>query len=245
MRHLFSSLAALIILSIFSTLPVVAQLPFDTSQPQMRWTQPEPNLGPVVLDPALRRPFLFVREITNRKWPAGKFFVLLLLTASLAKLMTPEVVASCLLRMRQKFFVSVAFALLYSTVLLGAARVGFRTDGFEPFALLCIGLVQGGFVVGLALGANLFASILHQRFNFGVGADWPDVAASVPKLKRIRYSLAYAFCLLLIVALLTLISTVPEFWRFPRIGNRVIILVAMIGLGGLICDLRLRLRGER
>ncbi len=230
MKHLFSLLGALIILNIFSAAPVVA-LPFDTSREQMRWTQPEPNLTAVVLDPAMRRPFLFVREITNRKWPVGRFFVLLLLTAALAKLVVPEMVAGCLLRTREKFFVSVALALLYSTILLGTARVAFHTDGFEPFALLAIALVQGGFVIGLALGANLFASILHQRFTLNS--------------KRIRSSFVYAFCLLLIVTLLTLISTVPELWRFPRIGNRVIILVAMIGLGGLICDLRLRLRGER
>ncbi len=186
----------------------------------------------LMLDPALRRPFLFVREMINQKWPVGRFFILLLLTAGLTKLIIPGLVGGSLRRIRQKFFAAVACALLYSTILFSAARVAFHTTGFEPLALLCLALVQGGFVVGLGLGANLFATILQLKF---IGAR---------QLSTVKNNLLYIVCLLAVVALLTLISTVPEIWRFPRIGNRVVILVAMIGLGGLICHFRLRFKGE-
>ena len=44
----------------------------------------------------------------------------------------------------------------------------------------------------------------------------------------------YAACLLAVAAVVALISLIPNIGPLPRLGNRMVALIAALGLGGLV-----------
>jgi len=246
MKHSF---LLILLLSIFScnftifALPALAQQAFEQEQnirklivqkQQVNFV-PAAGIAPASLEPLtlsanMRRPFLFFREQANHRLPLARLFIFLIIVAALAKILTPVLIKESNSQIQENFFSSIAYSLVYTTLVLTAARFAFQTPGeaLVPLGIFCIGLVQASYVIGVSFAVNLFAAILTSKIFAKLNFSKP------------RACLVYALSLMLVALALTLITTLPEVWRFPRIGNRIVFLVAMIGLGGLIARLRTR-----
>ena len=204
-------------------------------QKRFHWLTP-PELGkPIVLDNNLRRPFLFFRDAINQPWPLGRLLFITLLAACLTKLFAANMVAGALECCRRNFLICIASAFLYTTILLTLSRIAFQTEALIPMALGCIAVVQISYIVGMGLGVNIFASIFKDIASKRLG-----LTATVPKRSTIGSWLA----LFATATILTAISAIPELGRLPRLGNRLVVLVAIIGLGGLISDWRNKSRNR-
>lgn len=190
---------------------------------------------PIVLDNDLRRPFLFFRDAVNQRWPLGRLFFILMLSACVAKIFAKRMVAGAQECCRKNFLVCLASAFLYTTILLSASRLAFQTDALAPMALGCIAIVQISYVVGMGLGINIFANTFSDLVCKRLSQESQETR------KKILISW---FAVAATTLILTAIAAIPELGRLPRLGNRLVVLVAIIGLGGLISDMRTKSRNR-
>lgn len=201
-----------------------------------RFQWPQTDEAPIVLDNSLRRPFLFFREAINQPWKIGRLFFIIIISASLAKAFAGNLVAGAEERCRKKFWACLACAFIYTTVLLSLARTAFPSEAMVPMALGCIALVQMSYIIGMGLGVNIFANTIHDLIGNQFG----------PKEKTAKSTALSGWlgwiALIATSIILTAVSTIPEIGKLPRIGNRLVVLVAIIGLGSLISDMRTKSR---
>lgn len=201
---------------------------------RFKWRQTDD--APIVLDNNLRRPFLFFRDAINQPWKIGRLFFIIIISASLAKLFAVNLVAGAQERCRKKFWASLACAFIYTTVLLSLARIAFPIEAMVPMALGCIALVQISYIIGIGLGVNIFANTLRDLISnqFGRKEKTPNGTS--------LSGWSGWIALIATSIILTAVSIIPEIGRLPRLGNRLVVLVAIIGLGSLISDMRTKSR---
>lgn len=201
---------------------------------QFQWLKREES-QPIVLDNNLRRPFLFFRDAINQRWPLGRLFFIMMLSAGLAKVFAKKMVAGAQERCRKNFLVCLASAFIFTTILLSVSRLAFNTDALVPMALGCIAIVQISYLVGMGLGVNIFANTFCDLICKRFGQEPQETKKQI---------LGRWFALVTTVFMLTAIAAIPELGRLPRLGNRLVVLVAIIGLGGLISDMRTKSRNR-
>lgn len=198
------------------------------------WLNPEES-PPIVLDNNLRRPFLFFRDAINQRWPLGRLFLIIMLSACLTKIFAKKMVAGAQERCRKNFLICLASAFIFTTILLSVSRLAFHTDALVPMALGCIAIVQISYIVGMGLGINIFANTFSDLICNRLGHNSKETRKTI---------LARWFALVVTTVILTAIAAIPELGRLPRLGNRLVVLVAIIGLGGLISDMRTKSRNR-
>jgi hypothetical protein len=188
---------------------------------------------PVEISGNVRRPFLFFRDSINRPWKPIRLFLLMVTFAALVGNLAPGAVRASAYQCRTNFFGALASAFLFTVLFLGCARFAFQNEALVPLALLSIGIVQLGYIIGMGLGINVIAQVCYARLT--------DKKESFSALGQ---RLTRAFLLIAISTGLTVLSLLGDIGRLPRLGNRLVILVAIIGLGGLVASLYSRYRNE-
>lgn len=206
----------------------------DLLTKKFHWLSPDES-PPIVLDNNLRRPFLFFRDAINQRWPVGRLLFIMMLSACLTKIFAKRMIAGAQEHCRKNFLVCLASAFLYTTILLSVSRLAFQTDALVPMALGCIAIVQISYVVGMGLGINIFASTLTDLVGKQLRQELKETKKTI---------LVSWFALAATALILTAIATIPDMGRLPRLGNRLVVLVAIIGLGGLISDMRTKSRNR-
>ncbi|MBS2005885.1 MAG: hypothetical protein JST01_02515 [Cyanobacteria bacterium SZAS TMP-1] len=202
--------------------PVEASTPFDEKFHAAALRE-QANHQPITVQGGVRRPLMFFRQIANRKWNAGALFLYLVFISALLKIFLPALTARTIARCRSNCFISLSSAFIYSTILISLVRFAFKTDDLAPMGVFTIGLVQLSFALGACFGVNLLAQKLYEFLSRD------REPASI-----YGRALLYGFCLTLVAGLMAGISLIPNLGRLPRIGNRVVTLVAALGLGGLV-----------
>lgn len=183
---------------------------------------PQSSDLPLTLDSGLRRPFIFLRDTANKAWPPLLLFLGMTFMASTCRFAAPKLTSSCLECCRKNFLFTTAAGIFYSSLLMIMARTSFRVETLAPMGILCIGLLQMSFLFGLAMAVNLLAAKIDARIN-----------------TKNNYWLSF-LSIMLASLLLTAVSTVPALGRLPRLGNRVLLTLAMIGAGSLVRSLKSR-----
>jgi hypothetical protein len=184
-------------------------------------TPPSSDL-PLTLDSGLRRPFIFFRDTANKTWPPLLLFLGMTFMASTFRFAAPKLTRGCLECCSKNFLLTTAAGIFYTTFLLIMARTSFRVETLAPMGILCIGLLQMSFLFGLAMAVNLLAAKIDARIN-----------------SKNNYWLSF-LSIMLASLLLTAVSTVPALGRLPRLGNRVLLTLAMMGAGSLVRSLKNR-----
>lgn len=187
---------------------------------------------PIMISGNVRRPFLFFRDSINKPWKPFKLFLMMIGLAAALGLLAPAAVRAATDKCRSRFFGSLAAAFIFTICLLTLARFAFQSEALVPLALLSIGVVQFAYVLGIGLGINVICRILMVRLT-----DNKKLTA----LQKRLWSVGLVFA---VSSSLALISMVGNLGRLPRLGNRLVILVAIIGLGGLLASLYSRYRNE-
>jgi hypothetical protein len=113
-----------------------------------------------------------------------------------------------------------AFAVVAGAIL---ARCLFVSQIGQPLAWLTLGALQLGLILGVAVSSKLIGDSVLARLGL---AGKPPLAAR-PWLER-------AIPLTVGTALVCLLLLIPGVASFPRIGIRLVMLVAFLGFGGVV-----------
>jgi hypothetical protein len=183
----------------------------------------EDEKEPITIGGRVRHPVIFFAHVANRPWKIIPLFSFLFSIGGMLKLFLPGLTALVTKRCRTNLYASLSSAFLYGTVLITIIRFSFFNDDLAPMGIYTFGFLQLSFALGLALGANLFA---HNLYSLLTRKGEPaKMAARV---------LLYGLSLTVVALLLTVVSMVPSLGPLPRVGNRIIMLIAALGLGGLV-----------
>jgi hypothetical protein len=169
---------------------------------------------------AVKRPFIYFRQLANRRWRPGMLFFFLFIMSAALKLLLPRLTEAVTARARGNLFSSLASAFFYATILMSVTRLSFNNPDLSAMGIFCFGLVQFSFCLGGCLGANTIAELLYTKR--------PAPASTAGKV------MLYGLSLLAVSFVITLISLIPSIGHLPRLGNRMVALIAALGLGGLV-----------
>ncbi len=178
---------------------------------------------PTTIDGRVRHPLMFFAHVANRRWSVGPLFCFLFFVSAMLKVFLPGLTNLTTTRCRTNLYASLSSAFIYGTVIVTLIRFSFYNDDLAPMGIFTFGLLQLSFALGSCLGTNLFA---HNLYSFITRKGEP--ARLAPR------ALIYGICLTVVALVMTLVSTIPNLGQLPRVGNRMVMLVAALGLGGLV-----------
>lgn len=188
-----------------------------------QWRQALTDMRPLNLDGNLRRPLLFFRQAADRPFKPIVLLSFLLLFGWVIGLAFPELQKTARQTCGRKFLACLIHALLFSVLTMTLARLAFFNESLLPLGLFAMGLIQFAYALGLVTGIL----ILAEKF-----AD----------LLKLNFKGKTALLILLASLVMVGISLIGALGPIPRLGNRLVFLVALLGLGSLLESLREKLR---
>lgn len=184
--------------------------------PRSKENSPEP----LVLNEQMRKPLRYFKEALDERWrPGGLFFFCLFISLSLS-LLPLKTLQSARQTMRESVIKSLTCSFVYSFLLMVLARSSFQKEALLPMGLFSMGILEVSYTLGLATGILALSDRLCEILKIkdgGKGSWWQR-----------------ALTIVLTCLAVTLLSTIPGFAMLPRIGNRLVLLLAMLGLGGIL-----------
>jgi hypothetical protein len=194
------------------------------------WSSPSAapsNATPIAITTEVRRPLIYFRQMANRRWKIGALFAFLFCIGAGLKLFLPRLTEAAASRCQTNFFASLSSAFIFSTMAIVIIRFSFLNDALSAMGLFTFGLLQLSFALGACFGVNALAQKLYAITSNKVSKNADD-------LKKPARTALYALCLITVVTILCLVSMIPGFGALPRVGNRMVMLIAALGLGGLV-----------
>ncbi|MBU6450287.1 MAG: hypothetical protein KGS72_00805 [Cyanobacteria bacterium REEB67] len=194
------------------------------------WSSATPapvNAEPIAITTEVRRPLIYFRQIANRRWKAGVLFAFLFLISAGLKLFLPRLTEAAACRCQTNFFASLSAAFIFSTMAITIIRFSFLNDALSAMGLFTFGFLQLSFALGGCLGVNVLAQNLYAVTS-------NKVSKNPTELKPAARTGLYTLCLITVVTILCLVSMIPGLGPLPRVGNRMVMLIAALGLGGLV-----------
>jgi hypothetical protein len=171
-----------------------------------------------------RRPLFYWRSWANQRLPFGRVLGMLLMVSLIINFfIEPKILQSGLLY-RKKWLRCFGVGILFFTISLISAGVMSRMGLFAPLGALLVGTVQLIGFVGLTIGAHAIGdtTLKLTRLNDKLSKPWLKTLA--------KFSVG---CLLL-----SLFVLMPGRGAFPRMGTRMLALVAAAGAGSFILAIR-------
>jgi hypothetical protein len=213
-----------------TTVPQVAQEP--TANNDVFWSRWKARTEqveaadaqqPITIKGGVRHPLIFFHQFANSRWALGRLFSFLFLVSALLKLFLPRLTDLATKRCRTNCYASLTSAFVYATVLVTIVRYGFFSEDLTPMGIFTFGLLQLSFALGCCLGVNLFAQNLYNLVTVGTRPTGTTAKVFI-----------YGLCLAAVAGVMTVVSLIPYLGHLPRVGNRIVMLVAALGLGGLV-----------
>ena len=183
-----------------------------------------PGLGSGInLDIKMKRPMIMFRETLNKRWRPIPVFLTVFLLALMVKLLPAGLRTAAILSTRSALIPSLSYALVFCAALTVLTRLAFQFQSTVPLALLSLGIMELFFFVGMGLGVNLLCDRLCELLS----------EKTFPKDSKKRKVMG-VLILLLASMLVAALSIIPGLGRLPRLGNRLLVFLAMLGSGGLL-----------
>ncbi|HEY9870534.1 MAG TPA: hypothetical protein V6D08_15320, partial [Candidatus Obscuribacterales bacterium] len=169
------------------------------------------------------RPFLYWRAWADKPLPVVPAFLFCLVTGLAAWALLPGTLGAAEELCRSSFWKSLLAGAF--TVVAGAifARCLFVSQIGQPLAWLTLGVLEFGLILGTAVSSKLIGDSILARSG---------LAGKAPLAGRAW--LERAIPLAVGTALVCLLLLIPGFAGFPRIGIRLVMLVAFLGFGGVV-----------
>jgi hypothetical protein len=171
-----------------------------------------------------RRPLFYWRSWANQKLPFGRVLGMLLMVSLMINFfIEPKILQSGLLY-RKKWLRCFGLGILFFTISLISAGIMSRMGLFAPLGSLLVATVQLIGLVGLTIGAHAIGdtTLKLARLNDKLSKPWMKTLA--------KFSVG---CLLL-----SLFVLMPGRGAFPRMGTRMLALVAAAGAGSFFLAIR-------
>jgi hypothetical protein len=173
-----------------------------------------------------RRPLLYWRSWANQRLPFGRILGLLIVVSlTINYFIEPKILEAGLIY-RQKWLRCFSVGVLLFTFGMIAAGIMSRMGLFAPIGVLLVATIQLAGLIGLTIGSHAIGDTALQLT--GLNEKFPK-----PWLKTLsRFTIG---CLLLSLFLL-----LPAMGTLPRMGTRMLALVAAAGAGSIFLALRSR-----
>lgn len=183
---------------------------------------PPPVLNPegMTAEDATLRPFLYWRAWANQKLPLYRVFFFLLFAVNIISVIAPRLVTDAREPYESKWFRCLGLGVLFFTIAPGAAGQMARLGLFTPLATVIIAFVQLTALAGLSVAAQAIGDSIFRILHL-------NSIIKHPLLNRLA-----SLCVGTLA--LSSISLIPGIGQMPRLGNRMLALVAAAGTGGLL-----------
>lgn len=169
----------------------------------------------------MRRPFMFFRQALNQKWRPGFFFVFVFMMTVAFRYIAAEFLLASVKECRNNFFLSVAGALLFLVLTMTIAKVSFAVPELTPMGFFTMGLTELTFVLGLCTGLQAICQKIYELI-------------ALENKSRVQARLLELLTMAGVCALATALTLIGSIGRLPPLGNRLVALLAMVGIGGLV-----------
>jgi len=215
------SLSTLVCLPLMQPAQQSQLLPAATAQ--NRWfglRLKETNSEPLVLNDHMRKPLKYFKEALDERWRPGALFFFCLFISFTLRLLPCKTLQTARKTMRASVIKSLTYSFIYSFLLMVLARCSFEKEAMLPMGLLSMGILEVSYTVGLATGICALSDRLCEIFK---------IKEETKSSRWLGYGTVVLTCLAV-----ALLSTIPGFAMLPRIGNRLVLLLGMLGLGGIL-----------
>lgn len=182
---------------------------------QQRAWQRLTQANDVTFPKEIRYPFIYSRKALNLTWRPGFVFAIIMFMILVLRFFAPKSLKEATEKCREGIFLSLTAAFVFTAIVMTLTKAAFYSDALSPLGLMLTGFTQLAYLVGIAVGANALALSLIEKIG---------------KTSR----KAELFALTITITLLSLLALIPDLGPLPRIGNRLLGILAMLGLGGLI-----------
>ena len=168
------------------------------------------------------QPFRYWREFASRPLPVVQVSAFLFMTSTLAVVLVPATLTRAQRCCTDTFWRSLFTGLIAAVIACVLARVLFVSEIGSPLAVVILAAVEFGLLAGLAAVVWLLGESVLRRLGLG----------GVAFLSRERLS-GRLVQVAIGVSLVSALLLVPGLGAPPRVGIRLVLLVAALGLGGL------------
>ncbi len=168
----------------------------------------------------MRRPFMFFRQALNQRWRPGFFFVFVFMMTVAFRYIAGSFLLAAVKECRNNLFLSVAGALLFLVLTLTIAKVSFAVPELTPMGFLTMGLTELAFVFGLCTSLQAICQKIYESIG-------------LEKKSRMQVRLLEISMMAVVCALAAALTMIGDLGPLPRLGNRLLALLAMVGIGGI------------
>ena len=194
------------------------------------------NSEPILQSKEIRFPFIYFRQALNHKWQPRYFFPFLVFAALSFSFVAPGSLKVAINNCRSNLPGCLAFSIIFTVLTMILAKAAFAAPALEPLGVVVMGLVELAYILGLAVGTQSLAESLTEKCSarlVGNTASEPDGKGGRQAILK-KDRLINVAVVILVAALLSTLTLIPDLGRLPRLGNRLLVVVAMLGLGGLL-----------
>jgi hypothetical protein len=177
------------------------------------------RLLPMAEKRAVGRPMLLWYHWANQRKPFGPSLVFLLFFSVTLSSLLPRWMSKSQVECKSHFWKSFLHGALVLAVAITSVRASLLTMIGWPLAIICMGLVQLFVIAGL----TVLVLSLGQSIGFHLKVEkW----ITRPDVRRL-------FCILIGAVVCAALLQIPGVGILPRIGTRLVMLLAVVGVGGL------------
>ncbi len=172
------------------------------------------------------RPFLYWRAWANLRLPVSRVISFLMFALTIINVSVPQIVAAAGVEYKNRWLRSFAIGVMFFTLGLIAAGSMVRMGLYGPLGTLILAVVQLTSLVGLTISARSIGETTARLIRV-------DRLLKNPWLKGLSE-------LWIGVLILAAISLIPGLGKLPRLGNRMLALLAAAGSGAFLLALTLK-----
>lgn len=182
---------------------------------QQRAWQRLTEANDVTFPKEIRYPFIYSRKALNLTWKPGFVFAIIMFMSLVLRFIAPKSLKESTEKCREGIFLCLTAAFIFTAIVMTLTKAAFYSEALSPLGLLLTGFTQLAYLIGVAVGANAVAlGLIDKMGRSGRKAELMSLTITI--------------------ALLSLLALIPDLGPLPRIGNRLLGILAMLGLGGLL-----------
>lgn len=170
-----------------------------------------------------KRPIMYWREWANQPVYFGPCLLLALFATIAGNFLLPKRLEAARSYCALSFWRCFLAGLITLGLLVALARGMFDSRIGTPLAFTTLAVLELGLIMGIGVSCSLIGERLFGRLNL---TDHPALVAR-PVLQRILMYVAGSI-------VFALIMIIPGIGMLPRLGTRLAMLIALLGLGGLV-----------
>lgn len=218
------------------------EMPIDDSSPLPTSEQGDATSAPKIMPPGFwqytvpdlldqkardkdlrKRPIMYWREWANQPVYFGPCLTLALFVTIVGNFLLPDRLAAARSYCAASFWRSFLAGLITLGLCVGFARGMFDSRIGTPIGFTVIAFLELGLLAGISVSCSLIGERIFARLKI---SDHPALVARPVLMRVLKYvagSVVFA-----------LIMVMPGIGMLPRLGTRLAMLIALLGLGGIV-----------